>query len=249
MTDLPLAAGRAVAVPLGALARLRRGKPMHPRGAVLDAVLERAGGPAGWGVPWLAGSGDQAALVRLSRGAGLPTPLPDLLGLAVRLPGTAGTEGPVDLLLSSTGRGRLTRWVPLPRRDAVAVYSSIMGYRTAAGPVFLAALPEPGAGPVTAEPAPLAAAARAGRLAFTLAAARGAGEWQPFARLRLLAPVPEVDPDLRFDAVRNPPPGLVPDGPMARFRAPAYAAAREGRDSRRGSQEPRRGSPSPGSTP
>jgi hypothetical protein len=220
VTDLLRTAGRAVAVPLGALARRRRGKPMHPRGVVLDAVLERTGGPAGWGVPWLARSGDEAALVRLSRGAGLPSPLPDLLGLAVRL---RGPDGPVDLLLSTTGRGRLTRWLPVPRRDAGAAYSSIMGYRTPAGPVFLAALPEPGAGPV-------AAAARAGRLAFTLAAARGTGPWQPFARLRLLAPVPEVDPDLRFDAVRNPPPDLVPDGPMARFRAPAYAAAQEGRD-------------------
>jgi hypothetical protein len=230
VTDLPRTAGRAVAVPLGALARRRRGKPMHPRGAVLDAVLERTGGPAGWGVPWLAGSGDEAVLVRLSRGAGLPSPLPDLLGLAVRLP---GPDGPVDLLLSTTGRGRLTRWVPVPRRDAVAVYGSIMGYRTAAGAVFLAALPDPGAGPVTAEPEPLAAAACSGRLAFTLAAARGTGEWYPFARLRLLAPVPAGDPDLRFDAVRNPPPGLIPDGPMARFRAPAYAAAREGRDAGR----------------
>jgi hypothetical protein len=227
VTDLLRTAGRAVAVPLGALARRRRGKPMHPRGVVLDAVLERAGGPTGWGVPWLAGRGDEAAVVRLSRGAGLPSPLPDLLGLAVRLP---GPDGPVDLLLSTTGRGRLTRWLPVPRRDAGAAYCSIMGYRTAAGPVFLAALPEPGAAPVPAEPGPVAAAARAGRLVFTLAAARGTGPWQPFARLRLLAPVPEVDPDLRFDAVRNPPPGLVPDGPMARFRAPAYAAAREGRD-------------------
>ncbi len=230
MTDIPRTAGRAVAVPLGALARRRRGKPMHPRGVVLDAVLERTGGPAGWGVPWLAGTGAQSALVRLSRGAGLPQPLPDLLGLAVRLPGTADAEGPVDLLLSTTGRGRLTRWVLAPRWDAGATYSSLMGYRTAAGPVFLAALPDPGAPPVTAEPGPIAAAARAGRLAFTLAAARGLGAWQPFARLRLLAPVPEVDPDLRFDAVRNPPPGLVPDGPMARFRAPAYAAAQQGRD-------------------
>ncbi len=227
MTDLLRTAGRAVAVPLGALARRRRGKPMHPRGVVLDAVLERTGGPSGWGVPWLARSGDEAALVRLSRGAGLPSPLPDLLGLAVRL---RGPDGPVDLLLSTTGRGRLTRWLPVPRRDAGAAYSSIMGYRTPAGPVFLAALPEPGAAAVTAEPGPVAAAARAGRLAFTLAAARGTGPWQPFARLRLLAPVPEVDPDLRFDAVRNPPPDLVPDGPMARFRAPAYAAAQEGRD-------------------
>jgi hypothetical protein len=230
VTDFPRTAGRAVAVPLGALSRRRHGKPMHPRGAVLNAVLERTGGPAGWGVPWLACSGAQAALVRLSRGAGLPAPLPDLLGLAVRLPGAAGTEGPVDLLMSSSGRGRLTRWVPVPRRDAAAVYSSIMGYRSAAGPVFLVALPDPGAGRVTAEPGPVAEAARAGRLAFTLAAALGVGEWQPFARLRLLAPVPEVDPDVRFDAVRNPPPGLVPDGPMARFRAPAYAAAQQGRD-------------------
>ncbi|SET99625.1 phosphodiesterase [Geodermatophilus poikilotrophus] len=229
MTDIPRTAGRAVAVPLGALARRRRGKPMHPRGVVLDAVLERTGGPAGWGVPWLAGTGEQPALVRLSRGAGLPRPLPDLLGLAVRLPGTADAGDPVDLLLSTTGRGRLTRWVLAPRWDAGATYSSLMGYRTVAGPVFLAALPDPGAPRVTAEPGPVAAAARAGRLAFTLAAARGPGPWQPFGRLRLLAAVPEVDPDLRFDAVRNPPPGLVPDGPMARFRAPAYAAARQGR--------------------
>lgn len=153
-----------------------------------------------------------------------------MLGLAVRLPGTADRGGPVDLLLSTTGRGRLTRWVPVPRWDAGAVHSSLMSYRTAAGPVFLAALPEPGAGAVTAEPGPVAAAARAGRLGFTLAAARGLGEWQPFARLRLVAPVPEVDPDLRFDAVRHPPPGLVPDGPMARFRAPACAVAQQGRD-------------------
>lgn len=230
MTDFPRTAGRAVAVPLGALSRRSGGKPMHPRGAVLDAVLERTGGPAGWGVPWLAGRDAQAALVRLSRGAGLPAPLPDLLGFAVRLPGAAGSPAPVDLLLSSTGRGRLTRWLPVLRRDAAVPYSSIMGYRSAAGPVFLAALPDPGAGRVTAEPGPVVEAARAGRLAFTLAAARGAGEWQPFGRLRLLGPGPEVDPDVRFDAVRNPPPGLVADGPMARFRAPAYAAARQGRD-------------------
>lgn len=224
MPDPFRTAGRAVAVPVAALARRRRGKPMHPRGAVLDAVLERTGGPVGWRLPWLAGRGTQPAVVRLSRGAGLPAALPDLLGLAVRLP---GPDGPVDLLLSGTGRGRLTRWLPVPRRNARSVYGSIMGYRTTAGPVFLAALPDPGAA-VSAEPGAVAAAAE--RLTFTLAAARGAEAWQPFARLRLLGPVPELDPDLRFDAVRHPPPGLVPDGPMARFRAPAYAAARRGRD-------------------
>ncbi|MGY1823833.1 phosphodiesterase [Geodermatophilus sp. SYSU D00079] len=225
MPDLPRTAGRAVAVPLGALARRRSGKPMHPRGVVVDAVLERTGGAEADAVPWLAGPGSTPALVRLSRGAGLPDPLPDLLGLAVRVPG----DPPVDLLLSSTGRGRLTRFVPAFRRDAASSYSSIMGYRSDAGTVHLAAWPESPAS-LPSEPEPLAAAIAARRPVFTLAAARGIGDWHPFGRLRLLAPVAELDPDLRFDAVRNPPPGMVPDGPMARFRAPAYAAARAGRD-------------------
>ncbi|MGY1590494.1 phosphodiesterase [Geodermatophilus sp. SYSU D00708] len=227
MPDLPLLAGRAAAVPLGALARLRGGKPMHPRGVVADAVLERADGPAAWGVPWLGARAEDAVTVRLSRSVGLPAPLPDVLGLALRLP---GEEHPVDLLLSSSGRGRLTRRLTIPCWDAATVYSSIMGYRSDAGTLLLAALPAPGTGPLPSTPGPLGVAVAAGRAVFTLAAARGGGEWHPFGRLRLLAPGDPLDPDVRFDAVRNPPPGLVPDGPMARFRAPAYAAARAGRD-------------------
>ncbi len=224
MTDLARLAGRAAAVPLGTLARRRPGKPMHPRGAVLGAVVVRTGAVPDWGVPWLTGPAREAAVVRLSRGAGLPAPLPDLLGLAVRLP---DGDRPVDLLLSTTGRGRWTRFVPVPRVDAAAAYSSIMGYRSAAGTLRLAAVPETPAR-IPSDPGPLAADAPG--TAFTLLVARGAtGEWVPFGRLELGAPAGEVDPDVRFDAVRNPPPGLVADGPMARFRAPAYAAAREGR--------------------
>ena len=136
MPDLPRTAGRLVAVPLGAIARRRGGKPMHPRGAVFDAVLERSGAPVP-GVPWLATAGTDAVVARLSRGAGLPDPLPDLLGLAIRIP---AQDGPVDLLLTTTGRGRLTRLVPMVRRDAATFYSSIMGYRSPAGPVRFAAL-------------------------------------------------------------------------------------------------------------
>ncbi|MGY1660787.1 phosphodiesterase [Geodermatophilus sp. SYSU D00705] len=225
MPDLPRTAGRAVAVPLAALAHLRSGKPMHPRGIVVDAVLERTGGPEADAVSWLAGPGSRPVLARLSRGAGLPAALPDLLGLAVRVPG----DPPVDLLLSSTGRGRLTRFVPAFRRDAATSYSSIMGYRSDAGTLHLAAWPESPAS-LPSEPEPLAAAIAVGRPVFTLAVSRGLGPWHAFGRLRLLGPVAGRDPDLRFDAVRNPPPGLVPDGPMARFRGPAYAAARAARD-------------------
>ncbi len=69
---------------------------------------------------------------------------------------------------------------------------------------------------------------------FPLAVAGGTGPWRPFAVLTLGEALDGPDPDVRFDAVRHPPPQLVADGPMALFRAPAYAAAREGRAAARG---------------
>jgi hypothetical protein len=228
VTDLARTAGQAVAVPLGAIARWRRGKPMHPRGAVFGAVLERHGSRPGSGVPWLDTTATDRVVVRLSRGAGLPAPWPDLLGLAIRLP---AEPEPVDVLLSTTGRGMLTRLVPVPRRDGAAVYSSIMAYRSDTGPLRIAAFPQQDG--VPSDPEPLAGAVRRRDLGFTLAAAHGLGPWRPFARLTIEAPLEPLDPDIGFDAVAHPPPGLVADGPMARFRAPAYAAARAARQAAR----------------
>lgn len=166
-------------------------------------------------------------LVRLSRGAGLPPPWPDVLGLAVRVPGAAQ---PVDLLLSTTRTGRLGRLVPVLRRDAGGPYSSIMGYRSPGGTLrFAARVVEPGR-PLPSEPALLRAALRERPVEFTLAVARGTGPWRGFATLTLGGPLDELDPDLRFDAVRHPPPQLVADGPLARFRAPAYARAQAERN-------------------
>jgi hypothetical protein len=225
-TDLAAVAGRVVGAPLGALARWRHGKPMHPRGAVFDGVLERGTGTGDLGVPWLDDPARDDVVVRLSRGAGLPEPLPDLLGLAVRIP-----DGPVDLLLTSTLTGPLLRLLPAPRRDTATAYTSIMGYRSDAGTLRLAAFPERRR--VPSEPEPLAEDVARQALVLHLAAAGGQGPWQAWGRLTVTAPREDLDPDVRFDAVRHPPDGLVPDGPMARFRAPAYAAARRGRDEAR----------------
>jgi hypothetical protein len=219
MADLADAAGRLVAGPVAALTRARGAKPMHPRGTLFTAVLERTGLAAG--IPWLDATGRDDVLVRISRGAGLPPALPDLLGLAVRVPG----ERPVDLLLSSTGRGRWTRRVPVLRRDAATTYGSIMGYRSARGTVLLAA--DPAGGPLPTAGDRLAAAAP-GRV-VTLSASVGRGPWQPFGTVRLGEASTPPDRELPFDAVQHPPPGLVADGPMARFRRPAYAAARAAR--------------------
>ena len=194
---------------------------MHPRGAVFDAVRDRTGSVPPWGVPWLDEPARDDVVVRMSRGTGLPSPLPDLLGLAIRVPGDGG---PVDLLLTSTGRGAATRLLPVPRRDAATAYSSIMGYRSDAGVLRLSAAPD---GPdAPSEPEPLAHAVLREGLGFALLAARGSGPWRPFGRLTVAVPRDPLDCDIRFDAVLNPPPGLVPDGPIARLRAPAYARAR-----------------------
>jgi hypothetical protein len=221
MADLVDAAGRAVAVPLAALGRVRGAKPMHPSGVVFDARLARAGPAPPWGLPWIDAQDDADVLVRLSRGAGLPARLPDLLGLAVRLLPAGPGGRPVDLLLSSTGRGRWTRSVPVFRRDAGGTYGSIMGFRTPLGPVTLWARAD---GPLPADPERLPAAGP-GRT-FTLAAALERGAPEPFARLTLGAPHDPTEPQVHFDAVLHAPPGLVADGAMARFRRPAYARAR-----------------------
>lgn len=70
-----------------------------------------------------------AATVRLSRAAGLPRRLPDGLGLAVRVKQADGPDRPLDLLLTSRGRSRVTRHLPLPRADALSgPYSSLLRY-------------------------------------------------------------------------------------------------------------------------
>jgi hypothetical protein len=219
MADLVDAAGRVVAVPIAALARFRRAKPMHPRGVVFDARLVRHGTDTG--IAWLDSAGTDDALVRISRGAGLPPPFPDLLGLALRVVG----ERPVDLLLSSTGTGRWTRRLPVPRQDAATAYGSIMAYRSDAGPVWLSAVPQ--AAGLPAERGQLRT--RGPGTAVALSVAVGTGPWRRFATVTLGPPADPADPPVHFDAVLNAPPGLSADGPLARFREPAYAAARAAR--------------------
>jgi hypothetical protein len=187
-------------------------------------VLDRYGSRPPWGVPWLDVAQRDSVIVRLSRGAGLPPPWPDLLGLAVRVPADAGD---VDLLLSTTGSGSRTRLLPLLRRDAATGYGSIMGYRSRAGTLRLGAFAERTHRP--GDRVDPDGDAGAGGLVFVLAAARGSGPWRPFARLTLADALDGPDADVRFDAVRRPPPGLVPDGPLARLRAPSYAAAQRER--------------------
>ncbi|MDP9398560.1 MAG: hypothetical protein M3P96_12410, partial [Actinomycetota bacterium] len=91
----------AVSAAFAALARLRGARALHPRGIVLEGTLRLAG--ARCGVPILDAAGTLPVLARLSKGGGLPGRLPDVLGLAVRVPDAAGPGRPLDLLLSTAG--------------------------------------------------------------------------------------------------------------------------------------------------
>ncbi|MFC9361018.1 hypothetical protein ACFTZB_31145 [Rhodococcus sp. NPDC057014] len=78
----------------------------HPRGLVATGRMKLS---TEW---WTVESGTPIEMVaRLSRGAGTPTGVPDMLGLTIKIPlAVPGTQW--DLLLASSGASAVTR----PRR-------------------------------------------------------------------------------------------------------------------------------------
>lgn len=206
-------AGDVLATAFGTLADLRRSKPLHPKGSVVPGRLLRTGSSRPWGVPWLDERGEHDCLVRFSRSVGLPTALPDVLGLALRF---RDEQGPHDLLLASTGDAPVLRHVFLPRRDpATAHYGSSFPYATPRGPVLLGAVPLP---------------SQDGTLRFALRAASLLGAWTPFGTLQVQPdPADAGDELVDLDAVCHPLPDLALLPALARLREPSYAAARERR--------------------
>ncbi|GAA3540441.1 hypothetical protein [Aeromicrobium flavum] len=182
----------------------RAPKPLHPRGTVWEAELVRSGTSAPVGVPWLDEPGRETAVVRVSAAFGFPHGWPDIQGLAIRLPEHDGA----DLLLASTGAGRLSRLLLKPvRSSSWHLATSLMPYRGPHGPILFAAAPT--------EPHH-----------YVLLRAEGLGEWGAFAHLRL---VRESVEEPSYDPVRRPLPGLENYDWVTRLRAPAYRRARQDR--------------------
>jgi hypothetical protein len=181
-----------------------RTKPLHPDGRLRRATVSRTGGAARTGVPWLDTAGTDDALVRVSRAIGLPEVLPDISGLAIRI---RPDDAPADLLLASTGLGRLTRYVLAPtRHPARHPLSTLLPYQSPGGPLLLAARPE-------------------SDLRLTLCWARPVGPWVPFGAVDLGEPLGD-DTSVSFDPVVNVLPGLRQYGWVKRLREPAYFGAR-----------------------
>lgn len=231
-------AGRAAGAGLGAVSAVgtlvRHNRPLHPKGALLAATVRRHGAPVPWGVPWLDQPGQDEALVRVSRAIGLPAPLPDVLGLALRVPVPGpgsdldAAQPPVaDLLFATTGLGAVGRFLLAPRRElAASPLSTLLPYRSPRGLVVLAVTPADPGRPLPRDPDELAAVAATEPVELVLEAAAPTGPWRAFGLLLLMGPADaSVDPPSAFDPVRRPLPGLEVPTALARLREPAYALA------------------------
>jgi len=231
---LPLTrAASAVSARMFALAaRLRGGRPLHPRGLVFDATLHLHGTSRLWGVPFLDDTAELRGMARLSRAAGLPPPLPDVLGLALRWEQPADDRAEeacvAELLLASTGQGLLGRHLLRPRwRWGPAFYGSLLPYAVDGRRLFLGAVARP-TRTVPADDAALARAVDERPLLLDLVLATEFGSWERFGGLVLTGPARSDDSaPTRFNPARHPIPGLPPAGPLQRIRGATYTAVQE----------------------
>ena len=161
----------ALATTLGAATALRGARVFHPHGQAHVARLTVTGG-LGTGASLLDVPATRSGVVRLSRGAGLPAPLPDVEGLALRLTGLGVGGAPLDLLVNSAWR-----YVFVPSLVA-PTWSAVLPHRTGTGRLLLI-----GARPVEE--------------GFAMLCAAPLGPWQQWGTLALAAPFDGED--LRFD--------------------------------------------------
>lgn len=201
-------AGRVVDEVVRVASAVRGERIIHAKGTAWAAELTLLPAADDLGVALARGPRSRPVLVRLSRGAGLPDVLPDVLGLALRIPDADGAGRPQDLMLATGARSWLGRRVLVPRRHyAAATYTSLISYEIGGRDLLVAALPD-GDG-------------------FLLATAAGTrAAWVPWARLDLGAALPAVQERQLEFSIRNDAGGFRIGGRWRAARAGAYDAAR-----------------------
>jgi hypothetical protein len=214
----------ALPIRLGAAARHRR--LFHPDGVLAEGILERIA-PPDEGLPM--NSCD--VIARVSKGIGLPGALPDIAGLAWRIPPPPDLRSctPWDVLLSSTIAN--SRLVLGPVRSwSSASFSSLVplrfkGTRWWVRAQVVTKIDEPGLSLDT-----VSHQIDTGEMKFDIDQAAGAGGFLPLARLTLRHLDPSRD-DIAFDPTLHTDPDveLVPHW-LSNFRRAAYRRSRRSRD-------------------
>jgi hypothetical protein len=133
----------ALAAGFYALAALRRRRSLHPTGIGYQGWLQVPNeSPPRPGVTLLQAGATHQALIRFSRGAGLPEPLPDALGVAIKLPDAQGPGVDQDLLFTSSTDRPLLRRLLFPARSFVrGAFSTALPYDFGSERVVLLLVP------------------------------------------------------------------------------------------------------------
>ena len=198
--------------------RVRGERAIHARGRTLTGRLAVTGG-LGSGVALLDAPGSYDAIARFSRSAGLPEPLPDVLGLALRVLDAHGPGLDQDLLLDSTRPEPVLRRFPWVGRDLLGqLYCSLLPYDAHGRSLLIGARPLPGQGSSGLRDLPDV-------VGVELLAATPHGAWRPWGVLRTTGPLPAPGGrQLRFNPWTTGG-GLRPAGPGQQWRRSAYDAA------------------------
>lgn len=198
----------------------------HPVGVLAEGALERLA-PPGEGLPMASGD----VLGRVSKGVGVPGALPDIAGLAWRMPSQTSPTAPWDVLLASSLGGGIGRVALAPVTSWTgATFSSLMPFRFDGGVWWVRAklitpIDAAGLGLET-----IRNRIRSTGLEFDIEQAAGTGTFLRLGRLTLRHVVPDRN-DVAFDPVLHSAPGvqLLPQW-LTDFRRAAYRRSREGRD-------------------
>jgi hypothetical protein len=201
---LGAAGGAVTGTVLAGVSALRRSKSVHPRGTVREATVTIAGGPAAPAASTLLSRpGEHRALVRFSRSLGLPHPLPDLLGMAIRVLDAYGDGAHQDFLLISSADAPVLHHLFVPAAHVrQRPFSSSLPYAAGEDTVLIGALP-------------------AGER-FALAVARPAGRFAAVGHVELGDRLPDTANGMRFNVRENTGGGLEPTGVLNRMRDLAY---------------------------
>ena len=218
--DTTTSALAAVGAPFRALGALRHAKAFHPPGRTVAGSLDLSGPPMGVVSP------QSTVTVRLSKGAGLPGGVPDILGVAVRF--TLDDGRPWDLLLASSTDRTARLPVPVPARSwSGTVFSSLTPFAVGDTLWWTRA---------TCRAPSESAAVPTTPVHLSLDHACGLAPFRPVAEIvtdtRVMA-------DLDADPVRNLPAGVaMAPRWLARVRGAAYDNSRAGRGLSRASGTP-----------
>ncbi|MDP9164929.1 MAG: phosphodiesterase [Actinomycetota bacterium] len=215
-----------VALPLQLGSAVRHRRVFHPLGILAEGRIERIAEP-GVGLPI-----ESADVIgRISKAIGVPGELPDLIGLAWRMPPRGSSTTPWDVLAVSAGSGLLTRFALRPTTSwSGTTLTTLMPLRHDGGWWWVkAAMTTELSGGLSLDT--VRAAIDDGGVAFDVQQAHGSGPFEPLARLRLTRSIPtDEEHDVSFDPTRHTASG-VGLGPrwLTSLRERAYERSRRGR--------------------